>query len=301
LPPAEGFGGTGINIIDLHNYPPAIADLPGNFTSKNEDSESPEWDTYTGMSKDIDNNKCAHLPGYNSFGPHDDWLIFGPMTGVSLANPALRFWETAFNWNDTSGSTHEFYIQYSADFDISTALAEGPILTHTPADHGIAPLIWLSVTVEFPDSIGVNDKVYFAWRYDGPEDRAKSKFDIWRVDYIEWFDSAVSDYEYLPGDVNMSAGTWPPAATGPDVTYLVNFFRGIPTSRSCLLGGFWCSADANGDCNVIGSDVTKLVNVFRGQGGILYCVDYAPAWPTQADLPEDAPEDWPNCETLTAE
>ena len=105
-----------------------------------------------------------------------------------------------------------------------------------------------------------------------------------------------SGYEYLPGDVNMSAGTWPPVATGPDVTYLVNFFRGVPTSHSCLLGGFWCSADANGDCNIIGSDVTKLVNVFRGIGSILYCDDYPPAWPTPADLPVEAPDGWPNCE-----
>jgi len=103
-------------------------------------------------------------------------------------------------------------------------------------------------------------------------------------------------YEYLPGDVNMSAGTWPPAATGPDVTYLVNYFRSAPTSHSCLLDGFWCSADANGDCNIIGSDVTKLVNVFRGQGSILYCIDYEPAWPTPADLPVEAPSGWPNCE-----
>jgi len=110
-------------------------------------------------------------------------------------------------------------------------------------------------------------------------------------------------YEYLPGDVNMSGGTWPPAATGPDVTYLVNYFRGASTSHSCLLGGFWCSADANGDCNIIGSDVTKLVNVFRGIGSVLYCGneptdpgDYPPAWPTPADVPGVAPPGWPNCE-----
>ena len=109
-----------------------------------------------------------------------------------------------------------------------------------------------------------------------------------------------SGFEYLPGDVNMSAGTWPPAATGPDVTYLVNYFRGAPTSHSCLMDGFWCSADANGDCNIIGSDVTKLVNVFRGIGSILYCTDYEPLWPTPADLPEEAPEDWPGCETVTS-
>ena len=107
-------------------------------------------------------------------------------------------------------------------------------------------------------------------------------------------------HSYLPGNVNMSAGAWPPAATGPDVTYLVNFFRGVPTSHSCLLDGFWASADANGDCNIIGSDVTKLVNVFRGQGSIGFCADYPPAWPTPADLPAEAPEGWPNCETVTA-
>lgn len=107
-------------------------------------------------------------------------------------------------------------------------------------------------------------------------------------------------YSYLPGDVNMSTGAWPPAAPGPDVTYLVNFFRGLPTSQSCLLDGFWCSADANGDCNIIGSDVTKLVNVFRGLGSIDYCADYEPVWPTPVDLPAEAPVGWPNCETVTS-
>ena len=107
----------------------------------------------------------------------------------------------------------------------------------------------------------------------------------------------VSGYEYLPGDVNMYSATWPPVAIGGDVTYLVNYFRGIETSIACELDGFWCSADANGDCNTIGSDVTRLVNYFRGQIDLLYCPDYPPAWPTPDDLPVDAPPGWPNCET----
>jgi len=102
---------------------------------------------------------------------------------------------------------------------------------------------------------------------------------------------------YYPGDVNMFVSAWPPAATGPDVTYLVNYFRGFETSQSCLLDGFWCSADANGDCNVIGADVTKLVNVFRGIGNIGYCADHPPAWLTPDDFPTEAPSGWPNCET----
>ncbi|MCP4583860.1 MAG: exo-alpha-sialidase [candidate division Zixibacteria bacterium] len=102
--------------------------------------------------------------------------------------------------------------------------------------------------------------------------------------------------EYLPGDVNMANGAWPPLVIGGDVTYLVNYFRSLPSSQACLLDGFWCSADANGDCLIIGSDVTRLVNYFRGLSDINYCPDYEPAWPTPDDLPEDAPQDWPNCE-----
>jgi hypothetical protein len=104
-------------------------------------------------------------------------------------------------------------------------------------------------------------------------------------------------YEYFPGDANMYNGIWPPQVIGGDVTYLVNYFRGLPAGRPCLLNGFWCSADANGDCNIIGSDVTKLVNYFRGIGSILHCADYEPAWLTPGDLPPVAPDGWPNCET----
>ena len=103
-------------------------------------------------------------------------------------------------------------------------------------------------------------------------------------------------YDYLPGDVNMSIGAWPPAAIGSDVTYLVNFFRGLPSSSSCIIDGFWASADANGDCNIISSDVTKLVNFFRGITSLQHCPDYEPCWPTFNDLPDDAPPDWPGCE-----
>jgi len=103
-------------------------------------------------------------------------------------------------------------------------------------------------------------------------------------------------YLFIPGDVNMYYGTWPAAATGPDVTYLVNYFRSAPLSQPCFLDGFWASADANGDCNVIGSDVTKLVNFFRGLTTLSYCTDYEPAWLTPADLPAEVPAVWPGCD-----
>ena len=103
-------------------------------------------------------------------------------------------------------------------------------------------------------------------------------------------------FAYLPGDVNMSNGGWPPVVIGSDVTYLVNHFRGFTTNPSCLLGGFWCSADVNGDCNVIGSDVTRLVNFFRGTGSVSHCQDYSPVWQSSADFPDQAPDGWPGCE-----
>lgn len=101
-------------------------------------------------------------------------------------------------------------------------------------------------------------------------------------------------YAYLPGDANMANGLWPPSVIGGDVTYLVNYFKGLPASQPCLLDGFWCSADANGDCIVMGSDVIKLVNYFRGIGIIEYCPSYPPAYPP---IPPSMPSGWPNCQT----
>ncbi|MCP4584188.1 MAG: hypothetical protein GY839_21460 [candidate division Zixibacteria bacterium] len=118
----------------------------------------------------------------------------------------------------------------------------------------------------------------------------------------EFEDCPLSCFEYLPGDVNMANGAWPPMVIGGDVTFLVNYFRGMTSSFPCSLGGYWASADANGDCLVIGSDVTYLVNYFRGMGLPKWCGDgppdpneFVPCWPTPDDLPDDPPTGWPNC------
>ncbi len=103
-----------------------------------------------------------------------------------------------------------------------------------------------------------------------------------------------SIYDYLPGDANMAAGSWPPNVIGADVTYLVNYFRAI--AAPCLVGGFYNSADANGDCSVIGADVTYLVQYFRGANELHFCPDYEPSWQSSGDLPAEAPDGWPNCE-----
>jgi len=58
------------------------------------------------------------------------------------------------------------------------------------------------------------------------------------------------------GDANCSGNL-----TGPDVTYLVNFFRGLQDCPCSL-----CAGDANGSGDIIGSDVTFLVRFFSGIG-----------------------------------
>ncbi len=104
-------------------------------------------------------------------------------------------------------------------------------------------------------------------------------------------------FDYLPGDANMFAGSWPPSVLGADVTYLVNYFRGLAApcymyNPSLTSPYFYASADANGDCSVIGSDVTFIVNYFRGLATITYCPNYPPNFPP---VPSIAPAGWPNC------
>ena len=102
--------------------------------------------------------------------------------------------------------------------------------------------------------------------------------------------------QYMLGDANMAIRDWPPAVIGSDVTYLVNYFRGAPSSVPCLINGFYAAADVTGDCHVIGSDVTRLVNFFRGVGELEPCMDYMPAWRPSDEVPADPPTGWPNCD-----
>jgi len=196
---------------------------------------------------------------------------------------------------DTSYSS-SFLVTWTAASDSMPSLGINSYAVYCKiGTGGFVPWIWGVDTLSYTYTGAVNGTKYY---FEAIAVDSAGNYEILNLSpecstYVTY---TVEDYEYLPGDVNMSGGTWPPAATGPDVTYLVNFFRGAPTSHSCLLDGFWCSADANGDCNIIGSDVTKLVNVFRGIGSIDYCTDYEPAWPTSGDLPPSAPSGWPSCE-----
>ena len=104
-------------------------------------------------------------------------------------------------------------------------------------------------------------------------------------------------YAFLPGDVNMFNGDWPPRVIGSDITYLTNYFRGMNTCKPCLINGFWLGADVNGDCIIIGNDITRLINYLSGSDSILYCPDHKPLWLSPNVLPVEIPYNWPNCET----
>ena len=127
-------------------------------------------------------------------------------------------------------------------------------------------------------------------------DNSCCRYAGWDSTYIGALDVGCTAYPYLLGDANMYLGMWPPSVIGGDKTYLSNYLTGIPVCLPCLIDGFWASADVNGDCQIIGSDATKLVNYLRGLCDLEWCPDYPPMWLVPADLPEEAPEGWPNCE-----
>jgi hypothetical protein len=143
----------------------------------------------------------------------------------------------------------------------------------------------------------IGDTLHVAWNEDCQDEGGSSGY--YEIKYSRGDTLATSGqttYDYLPGDANMSNGIWPPVLIGSDVTYLVGYFRGL--NPGCKIGNplFYCSGDANGDCQIIGSDVTKLVSYFRGIAAIEYCPDYVPLWPTPDDLPTEGPSGWPNCQ-----
>jgi len=107
---------------------------------------------------------------------------------------------------------------------------------------------------------------------------------------------SVAGFAYLPGDVSMALGVWPPIVLGGDRTHLIGYLL-MQGHAACMLDGFWASADINGDCVILGGDATALLNYIIGGGSITHCPDYEPLWPTPDDLPDTAPEGWPNCDT----
>lgn len=92
-------------------------------------------------------------------------------------------------------------------------------------------------------------------------------------------------YRYIPGDANMAFGIWPAEVSPADVTYMTGYFR--MANPSCRFENFFASADANGDCIIIGSDVTFLVQYFRGnRPEIFFCPDFPHIPPIEETYPE---------------
>ena len=103
-----------------------------------------------------------------------------------------------------------------------------------------------------------------------------------------------TNYQYMPGDANMALGLWPPRVIGSDLIYLARCILDI--SEPCLIDSFYVAGDINGDCQVLGSDVTWLVNYFKGINDIRWCPEYIPDWLHNESIPEQMPPGWPGCE-----
>jgi hypothetical protein len=92
-------------------------------------------------------------------------------------------------------------------------------------------------------------------------------------------------YKYIPGDANMGVGFWPPEVTAADITYMVGYFRML--NPACWFDGFYAAADANGDCQIIGSDATYLIRYFQSLGEPpTFCPDYPHIPPIEETYPE---------------
>jgi len=123
-------------------------------------------------------------------------------------------------------------------------------------------LIVISYLDSLPDGAvfvdGGNGVASFSWRPDsvdagihGINFKATDETDLFSVLAIE-----IEVVTWIRGDANGDRNL-----TGPDVTYLVQYFNGV-NPRPQFTG----QGDANGDGQITGPDVTYLVNYFRGSG-----------------------------------
>ena len=253
---------------------------------------------------------------YGSSG--SSWAIFGAdldgdsCVDLAVTNPDSQTVAVLFNSGDgtflpvadgsygSSGSSWGvFCSDFDGDADIDIAVSN--------SDSGtICIFLNQGDSVFIPSPLDVFHSNGMAWGIcaadfdgDGDIDIAVANTELNGVTLL-WNSIIYYYYYYILGDANMANGSWPPAVIGSDVTYLVNYLRGLTTNPACLINGFYMAADVNGSCTIIGSDVTRLVNYFRGSGAIEYCPDWEPIWPAPADCPLEAPDGWPNCEQTAA-
>ena len=238
-----------------------------------------------------------NVPKYN-YGGHTTFqtildsyghIKFNYMNMELGLNAFLDFYSSSVGIENVDGSDGlEIYYNAPYTIDSLSILITTDWLAISPSSSYIAPGGNEIVTITF-NAQHLNPGIYTGGIYLDSNDPVDSCIVIPVT--LE-----VAGLPYLPGDANMYNGSWPPAVIGSDVTYLVNYFRGMPTNQACLVGANYVAADVNASCTVIGSDVTRLVNYFRGQGEIEYCPDWEPLWHDDSELPADAPAGWPNCE-----
>ncbi|MCP4580154.1 MAG: hypothetical protein GY839_00945 [candidate division Zixibacteria bacterium] len=158
-----------------------------------------------------------------------------------LISPGEGYYSTSpyidFAWQDISGATN-YLIEISDDVGFGSLTIFDSTLTNS----------------EYTNTDSLENGGYF-WR-------AKAYLPPFWGEYCTpwefYVEADTSSIFYIPGDANGDL-----LVIGSDVTFLVNYFRGI-TTPPIEVDGFYPGADANGDCRNIGSDVTYLVTYFRG-------------------------------------
>jgi hypothetical protein len=138
----------------------------------------------------------------------------------------------------------EFIIENDSPYDISYSINDSSDMIEPSMYSGELPAF-------SSDSVGISISAF-----DMPVDEYSDTVYIETTHPVDYLIRMPLNFTvYMHGDVNCDN-----QIIGSDVTYLVNYFRGL-VGPAC---DPFLRADTNGDCNVIGSDVTYLVNYFRG-------------------------------------
>ncbi|MCP4584268.1 MAG: hypothetical protein GY839_21865 [candidate division Zixibacteria bacterium] len=209
---------------------------------------------------------------------HTEGQVHYPLTEWEMG----EFFESESDPNPEGWSSQSF-----VGFARLARAGGGGLILDTPWLHVTSPTRLMTFVVESVDDSSITGQVVNCLGpglnpFQGPSNAGDSLgwggFKVVEFFSPVQFRSPFGDCDYMPGDINSDD-----LVIGSDLTYLVNYFRGVgnPPPDSCWndLGGDWLysAADVNGDCLVIGSDVTFLVNYFRGMQPVLqYCPETPP-------------------------
>jgi hypothetical protein len=128
--------------------------------------------------------------------------------------------------NNSLRLPHEFFKPEDEMKKVGTVLLFAILFTFPCAIFAFEPLF--DARIDYGAGDGPQSVFAADLDGDGDSDLAVANYNSDNVSILKNLsNNGPTGFSYLPGDVNMSAGAWPPAAIGADVTFLVNFFRGL--------------------------------------------------------------------------